>query len=201
MKQGRLAGKKVGKLSGMMSCQMARLTESLQSSKGERWPKRVSGDGACLQRRRRCPGDQLERFPTPANPSLLLPPYPRRGRKGEQTQTRRSRISSQQTGHFCPPKAIRGRNEPEQTAAGAKRPVHQATDRRAACQHDAGGPFARRRPHQRAEGGRQAVAAGDRSEAEPESPRRRSRGVRSCFAGYGQSVIDILSTLFYYRER
>ena len=91
---------------------------------------------------------------------------------------RRSRYRFGNPAIFAPHSILGAKHEPEQTAVGAKRP---ATKRRIGERHagkDAGRTLARRcLLHQRAEGGRQAVAAGDRSEAEPESTRCRLRQV------------------------
>jgi hypothetical protein len=111
--------------------------------------------------------------------SPLTLPVPRRGGGGK---TQRGEAASAQSHRpFLPPTVfLGGRNEPEQTAAGAQRPTIR---RRIGIPHasmDAGGQNARRRfLHQRAGRGRRPSRS-DRSEAEPVSTRCRvAAGARS----------------------
>lgn len=125
-------------------------------------------------------GDQREPPQTPAHP--LFPASPGGGREGVANGRRGEAATAVTDRPISPPTGTWGEIETEPTPAGVKRPTIR---RRIGGRRDGrmpGATFARRRPHQRAEGGRRPSRS-DRSEAEPESARRRSRGAKRGIQG------------------
>lgn len=121
----------------------------------------------------------------PFSPSL--PRTPAGGGGGNQTGKRGVAATASANRPVFPPTESWGKTEPEQTAAGAKRPTIR---RRISGRHDGRMPACRSPVadlHQRA-GGRRSRSRRDGSEADPESTRPAKPGCQRGHAGVGPKV-------------